>query len=137
MTGSEGTLVAITEATVGLIELPQAKMFAVGHFESVDDAIAATEDALALEAAAIEMIDSTILELSRSKLEFARMSETIQGRPGALLFVTCVHLEQSAGLVAGAITAGSAGTLWGALPLARWRTPSRSWRTLKSPAYSR
>ena len=88
VTGSEGTLVAITEATVGLIELPKAKMFAVGHFESVDDAIAATEDALALEAAAIEMIDSTILELSRSKREFARMSETIQGRPGALLFVT-------------------------------------------------
>ena len=34
------------------------------------------------------MIDSTILELSRSKREFARMSETIQGEPGALLFVT-------------------------------------------------
>ena len=88
MTGSEGTLVAITEATVGLIELPKAKMFAVGHFDSVDAAIAATEDALALEAAAIEMIDSTILELSRSKREFAQMASTIQGEPGALLFVT-------------------------------------------------
>ena len=88
MTGSEGTLVAITEATVGLIELPKAKMFAVGHFDSVDAAIAATEDALALDAAAIEMIDSTILELSRSKREFAQMASTIQGEPGALLFVT-------------------------------------------------
>ena len=88
VTGSEGTLVAITEATVGLIELPKAKMFAVGHFDSVDAAIAATEDALALEAAAIEMIDSTILELSRSKREFAQMASTIQGEPGALLFVT-------------------------------------------------
>jgi FAD/FMN-containing dehydrogenase/Fe-S oxidoreductase len=88
VTGSEGTLVAITEATVGLIELPKAKMFAVGHFNSVDEAIAATEDALALEAAAIEMIDSTILELSRSKREFAQMASTIQGEPGALLFVT-------------------------------------------------
>ena len=36
VTGSEGTLVAITEATVGLVELPKAKMFAVGHFDSVD-----------------------------------------------------------------------------------------------------
>ena len=88
VTGSEGTLVAITEATVGLIELPRAKMFAVGHFGSVDEAIAATGDALELEAAAVEMIDATILELSRSKLEYARMSETIQGDPGALLFVT-------------------------------------------------
>ena len=63
-------------------------MFAVGHFDSVDAAIAATEDALALEAAAIEMIDSTILELSRSKREFAQMASTIEGEPGALLFVT-------------------------------------------------
>ena len=88
VTGSEGTLVAITEATVGLVELPKAKMFAVGHFDSVDAAIAATEDALALEAAAIEMIDSTILELSRSKREYAQMASTIEGEPAALLFVT-------------------------------------------------
>jgi FAD/FMN-containing dehydrogenase/Fe-S oxidoreductase len=88
VTGSEGTLVAITEATVGLIELPRAKMFAVGHFGSVDEAIAATEDALELGAAAVEMIDATILELSRSKREFAQMASTIQGEPGALLFVT-------------------------------------------------
>ena len=46
VTGSEGTLVAITEATVGLIELPKARQFAVGHFHSVDEAIAATQDAL-------------------------------------------------------------------------------------------
>jgi FAD/FMN-containing dehydrogenase/Fe-S oxidoreductase len=88
VTGSEGTLVAITEATLGLIELPKAKQFVVGHFASVDEAVAATQDALDLEAAAIEMIDATILELSRSKLEYARMAETIQGEPGALLFVT-------------------------------------------------
>ena len=40
-----GTLVAITEATVGLVPLPKAKLFAVGHFHSLA-AIAATEDAL-------------------------------------------------------------------------------------------
>ena len=34
------------------------------------------------------MIDSTILELSRSKREFAQMPSTIEGEPGALLFVT-------------------------------------------------
>ena len=88
VTGSEGTLVAITEATVNLIELPKARQFAVGHFDSVDEAIAATQDALDLEAAAIEMIDATILELSRSKHEFAQMASTIEGEPGALLFVT-------------------------------------------------
>jgi FAD/FMN-containing dehydrogenase/Fe-S oxidoreductase len=88
VTGSEGTLVAITEATVGLVELPPATMFAVGHFDSLAGAIAATGDALALEAASIEMIDRTILELSRSKLEYRRLSERLQGDPAALLFVS-------------------------------------------------
>ena len=88
VTGSEGTLVAITEAEVGLVPLPKARMFAVGHFESVADAVAATEAALALEPAAVEMIDRTILRLSRSKHEYRALSDTIEGDPGALLFVT-------------------------------------------------
>ena len=88
VTGSEGTLVAITEADVGLVALPKARMFAVGHFESVADAVAATDAALALKPAAVEMIDRTILGLSRSKQEYRALSETIEGDPGALLFVT-------------------------------------------------
>ena len=88
VTGSEGTLIAITEATVGLVPLPKAKLFAVGHFDSLAGAIAATEDALALDAAAVEMIDRTILGLSRSKLEYRALSDTIEGDPAALLFVT-------------------------------------------------
>jgi FAD/FMN-containing dehydrogenase/Fe-S oxidoreductase len=86
--GSEGTLVAVTAATVGLVPLPPARQFAVGHFDSLTAAIAATDDALELGAAAIELIDRTILELSRSKLELRRLSETLEGDPEALLFVT-------------------------------------------------
>jgi Fe-S oxidoreductase len=63
-------------------------MFAIGHFDSVDAAIAATGDALALDPAAVEMIDGTILELSRSKREYAQMASTIEGDPAALLYVT-------------------------------------------------
>jgi FAD/FMN-containing dehydrogenase/Fe-S oxidoreductase len=88
VTGSEGTLVAITEAEVGLVPLPKSRMFVVGHFETVADAVAATGAALALKPAAVEMIDSTILELSRSKHEYRALSDTIEGEPGALLFVT-------------------------------------------------
>jgi FAD/FMN-containing dehydrogenase/Fe-S oxidoreductase len=88
VTGSEGTLAAIAEATVGLVPLPKAKQFAVGHFDSLAGAIAATDAALELGAAAIELIDRTILELSRSKLEYRRLSEVIEGDPEALLFVT-------------------------------------------------
>ncbi len=73
---------------MGLVPLPKARMFAVGHFESVAAAIAATDAALALEPAAVELIDRTILELSRSKLEYRRLAEQLDGDPGALLFVT-------------------------------------------------
>jgi FAD/FMN-containing dehydrogenase/Fe-S oxidoreductase len=88
VTGSEGTLVAITEATVGLVELPPSRVFAVGHFESLDEAIAAAGPALALEPAAVELIDRTILELSRSRLEYRSLTELLEGDPGALLYVT-------------------------------------------------
>jgi FAD/FMN-containing dehydrogenase/Fe-S oxidoreductase len=88
VTGSEGTLVAITEATVGLVELPASRVFAVGHFASMDEAIAATDAALALQPAAVELIDRTILELSRSRLEYRALAERLEGDPGALLYVT-------------------------------------------------
>ncbi len=88
VTGSEGTLVAITGATVGLVPLPRARLFAVGHFDSLDGAIAATGGVLPLKPAAIELIDRTILELSRSKHEYRRLADTLDGDPEALLFVT-------------------------------------------------
>ncbi|HZJ70204.1 MAG TPA: FAD-binding oxidoreductase, partial [Planctomycetota bacterium] len=86
VTGSEGTLAAITGARVALIELPAARQFVVGHFHTVDEAVAATHDALDLQPAAVEMIDATILELSRSKREYAQMASRIEGDPGALLY---------------------------------------------------
>jgi FAD/FMN-containing dehydrogenase/Fe-S oxidoreductase len=96
VTGSEGTLVAVTGARVALVELPTARQFTVGHFHTVDEAIAATADALALEPAAVEMIDATILELSRSKREYAEMASRIEGEPGALLYVTFFGEEAGA-----------------------------------------
>jgi FAD/FMN-containing dehydrogenase/Fe-S oxidoreductase len=86
--GSEGTLVVVTEATVGLVPLPRAKAIAVGHFVSAAEAIAATEDALSLQPSAVELIDRTILDLSRQKIEYAALGSILEGDPGALLFVT-------------------------------------------------
>ena len=71
-----------------LVELPRATMFAVGHFDSLAGAIAATQDGLDLGAASIEMIDRTILGLSRSKLEYRRLADMLAGDPEALLFVS-------------------------------------------------
>ncbi|MCW2908031.1 MAG: FAD-binding protein, partial [Actinomycetia bacterium] len=86
--GSEGTLVTVVEATVQLVPSPPYRVIAVGHFTSVPAAIEATEDALACHPAAVELLDRTILELSRQKIEYQALGSILSGDPGALLFVT-------------------------------------------------
>ena len=86
--GSEGTLVTVVEATVQLVPAPRHRVIAVGHFTSVQAAIEATEDALACQPAAVELLDRTILELSRRKIEYASLGSILHGDPEALLFVT-------------------------------------------------
>jgi FAD/FMN-containing dehydrogenase/Fe-S oxidoreductase len=86
--GSEGTLLTVVEATVGLVPSPPCRVIAVGHFTSVPSAIEATEDALACQPAAVELLDRTILELSRQKIEYQALGSILRGDPDALLFVT-------------------------------------------------
>ncbi|SCL32721.1 FAD/FMN-containing dehydrogenase [Micromonospora rhizosphaerae] len=86
--GSEGTLVIATEALVDLVPKPRRTVIAVGHFTSAIAAIDATEDALACEPAAVELMDRTILDLSRQKIEYADLGRTLEGDPEALLFVS-------------------------------------------------
>ncbi|WP_207786149.1 FAD-binding and (Fe-S)-binding domain-containing protein [Micromonospora globispora] len=86
--GSEGTLVIATEALVDLVPKPRRTVIAVGHFASVLAAIEATEDALACDPSAVEMMDRTILDLSRQKIEYADLGRTLEGDPEALLFVS-------------------------------------------------
>ena len=86
--GSEGTLVVVTSAVVDLVPKPKRTVIAVGHFDSVLAAIAATEDALACDPSGVEMMDRTILDLSRAKIEYASLGGILHGDPDALLFVS-------------------------------------------------
>jgi FAD/FMN-containing dehydrogenase/Fe-S oxidoreductase len=86
--GSEGTLVVVTHALVDLVPKPRRTVFAVGHFTSTPAAIAATQDALSCEPAQVELLDRTILDLSRQKIEYARLGDLLAGDPEALLFVS-------------------------------------------------
>jgi len=63
--GSEGTLVTVVEATVQLVPRPRHRAIA-----------------------AVELIDRTILELSRQKIEYRALGSILHGDPEALLFVT-------------------------------------------------
>ncbi len=85
--GSEGTLVTVTEATVGLVDLPSTVGLAVGHFSSLQAAIDAAASATELGAATIEMVDRPILNLSRQSPEHRDLVSILDGDPAALLFV--------------------------------------------------
>ena len=79
--GSEGTLVTVVEATVQLVPAPRHRVIAVGHFTSVPAAIEATEDALACQQAAVELLDRTILDLSHQKIEYQALGSILHGDP--------------------------------------------------------
>ncbi|MVU82756.1 FAD-binding protein [Nocardia sp. ET3-3] len=86
--GAEGTLVIATHALVDLIPRPAHTVYAVGHFDDTHSAIAATTDALSCDPHQVELMDRTILELSRQKIEYADLGTILVGDPGALLFVS-------------------------------------------------
>ncbi|MEU6641528.1 FAD-linked oxidase C-terminal domain-containing protein [Saccharomonospora sp. NPDC046836] len=86
--GAEGTLVVATSALVDLVPKPRHTVIAVGHFTATQAAIAATEDALSCDPAAVELMDRTIVDLSRKKIEYASLSTILEGDPDALLFVS-------------------------------------------------
>jgi len=85
--GSEGTLAITTAATLELVPVPNAVASVAGHFESVAAALAAVDDALDANAAAIEMVDRTILNLARLSPLHAHVVSALSGDPGAVLFV--------------------------------------------------
>ncbi|MFJ4682782.1 FAD-binding and (Fe-S)-binding domain-containing protein [Streptomyces sp. NPDC088789] len=86
--GSEGTLAIATQCLVDLVPKPRRTVIAVGHFTSVVSAIEATESALVCHPSAVELMDKTILDLSRQKIEYASLGAILQGDPEALLFVS-------------------------------------------------
>jgi FAD/FMN-containing dehydrogenase/Fe-S oxidoreductase len=118
--GSEGTLITVVEATVQLVPAPRHRVNAVGHFSSVQAAIEATEDALACQPAAVELLDRTILELSRQKIEYRALSSILHGDPEALLFVTFFG-DTQAEAVAGLDRLD-----------ARWRAHGHGYHTLRA-----
>lgn len=94
--GAEGTLVIATHALVDLVPRPAHTVYAVGHFTDTVSAIAATTDALSCAPHQVELMDRTILELSRQKIEYAELGTILVGDPGALLFVSFSGDDQQA-----------------------------------------
>jgi FAD/FMN-containing dehydrogenase/Fe-S oxidoreductase len=85
--GSEGTLGVTLEAKLRLVELPKAKAVLVVQFANLLDALAATPAVLTHAPSAVEVLDQYILDSTRLNPEAARLRDSLQGDPGAVLLI--------------------------------------------------
>jgi FAD/FMN-containing dehydrogenase/Fe-S oxidoreductase len=88
LVGSEGTLGLFRKIKLKLAPLPAHKALGVVHFPTFYQAMDLTRHIVALEPAAVELVDRTMIELSRDIAAFrATMDRTIRGEPEAILLV--------------------------------------------------
>ena len=85
--GSEGTLGVILEAKINLEPLPKYQSCCVVHFDNLLEAIQAVEPMLAFQPAAVEILDNTVVQLSRENLLTSRHAHFIEGNPAAIQIV--------------------------------------------------
>jgi len=86
--GSEGTLGLMTEIKLNLLPLPPpVKGLVCVHFNSIEEALYANLIALKYNPGAIELMDSVILEQSKSNITLRKKRDFINGEPGAMLLV--------------------------------------------------
>jgi FAD/FMN-containing dehydrogenase/Fe-S oxidoreductase len=88
LVGSEGTLAFFNAIDLDLQPLPPAKALGVCHFPAFSDAMRSTEALVGLDPVAVELVDRTMIELSREIAAFApTMAKYVRGEPGSLLLV--------------------------------------------------
>ena len=88
LVGSEGTLAWFQTLDLALQPTPPHKVAGVCHFPTFAASMESAQAIVALEPAAVELIDRTVIELARENPEFsAAMSEFMRGDPAALLIV--------------------------------------------------
>ncbi|MCZ4407660.1 FAD-binding and (Fe-S)-binding domain-containing protein [Cryomorphaceae bacterium 1068] len=89
--GSEGTLCAVTKLKLKLDDLPPSfEAVVCAHFESIHEAMTATVEAMKSEPYACEVMDKTILDLTKGNAEQAENRFFVEGDPGAIL---CIELR--------------------------------------------
>lgn len=85
--GSEGTLATTLALKLNLEPLPEHKAVCVVHFKDLLNAIEAVESILEFNPAAVEILDDTVIKLSKENLTTQRSAHFIEGDPGAILII--------------------------------------------------
>ncbi|MBA1149377.1 FAD-binding oxidoreductase, partial [Ectothiorhodospiraceae bacterium WFHF3C12] len=92
VTGAEGTLGFVRQATLNLLPLPARRGMAVVRYASFDDALQDARELLATRPSAIETLDEHLFELARKDSDWFRVQQAMTGgtppeKPLAVNFV--------------------------------------------------
>ncbi len=85
--GSEGTLGLTLEAKINLEKLPAHKLICVVHFNDSIDAIRAVQTMVKYSPSCIEILDDTVIAMSRENLTTKRHTHWIEGNPVSVQIV--------------------------------------------------
>ena len=85
--GSEGTLALTTKARLHLEPLSSEKMLIIPHFESLNDAMLATVEAVKFKPSAVELVDSTILDATKGNRAQVNNRFFLSGKPSHILII--------------------------------------------------
>ncbi|MPZ10424.1 MAG: FAD-binding protein [Kiloniellaceae bacterium] len=99
LVGSEGTLALSQRLTLMLSPILAARALGVCHFPTLYDAMDATQHLVALGPTAVELVDRTMIGLSRDIAMFRPVVDGfVRGDPGALLLVEFAEEVQAENL---------------------------------------
>ncbi|TKG95234.1 FAD-binding oxidoreductase [Puteibacter caeruleilacunae] len=88
LAGSEGTLAFTTEIKLNLVPLPPAnKVVQCVHFNSLAEAIEANLIALQFNPGAVELMDKTVMDLTKDNILQRQNRFFVEGDPAALLLI--------------------------------------------------
>ena len=88
LVGSEGTLAYFTRLQLQLQPIPPHKVLGVCHFPSFHQAMDSAQHIVRLDPGAVELVDRTMIDLSREIPMFrATVDGFVRGKPDALLLV--------------------------------------------------
>lgn len=86
--GSEGTLAFITEIKLNLVDLPpKYKALVCVHFHTLEASLKANLIALKYKPVAIELMDKTVMDLTKENIEQRKNRFFVEGEPEAILIV--------------------------------------------------
>ncbi len=133
--GSEGTLLFITEAKLGLLPLPPANSVLVCvHCVSVKEALQANATALLYQPMASELVDKCIMDYTKAHPLYSKNRFFIEGDPGAILMVEFMEpaAEQAAAKASALIKALQENSYGYAYPVLYGEEAKMAWDVRKA-----